>query len=98
VDGAEAERRVKVEAAVRAGFAALPDLFLTAVDAVRAGSGWGVRAEVVGPRVPTPAQIRGIEREARKQLGEAVHLSVRARVDVVVTGARYQNLGEGRIE
>ena len=58
----------------------------------------GVRAEVVGPRVPTPAQVRGVEQQARKSLGEAVHLSVRARVDVVVTNARYKDLGEARVD
>jgi uncharacterized hydrophobic protein (TIGR00271 family) len=92
----EAARRRLVEAGVRAGLEALPNLFVTAIDAVRAGSGWGVRAEAVGPRVPTPAEIRDVEKRAGKSLGEPVQLSVRAQVDVMVTGGGYAAIGDPR--
>lgn len=92
-DRGEAGRRHEVEAEVRARIEALPNLFVTAIDAVRAGLGWSVRAEAVGPRVPTPQDVRGVERQAGRVLGEAVQLSLRARIDLMVTGTRYATLG-----
>jgi hypothetical protein len=88
--------RVRVEAAVRARIEAVQGLFVTAVDAVRAGSDWGVRAEVVGARVPTTAEIRAVEQQARAAVGAPVHVSVRARVDLVVDARSYKPLGEAR--
>jgi uncharacterized hydrophobic protein (TIGR00271 family) len=96
VGEAEAQRRQRVEDEVRQGVEAMAGLFVTAIDAVRAGAGWGVRAEVVGPRVPTPAEIRGVEKRAAGKAGEPVQLSVRAQVDVVVNRSGYQALGEAR--
>jgi uncharacterized hydrophobic protein (TIGR00271 family) len=85
----EAARRKRVEDDVRAGIETAPNLHVTAIDAVRTGTGWSVRAEGVGPRVPTPAEIRDVERRAAKSLGEPVQLSLRAQVDVMVTGTGY---------
>lgn len=95
-DREAAGRRREVEEVVRARIEALPNLFVTAIDAVRAGSGWSVRAEAVGPRVPTPEEVRGVERQAGRDLGEAVQLSLRARIDLMVTGTRYETIGEAR--
>jgi uncharacterized hydrophobic protein (TIGR00271 family) len=94
-DEARARGRA-VEEAVRGGIQARPDLFVTAIDAVPAGRGWAVRAEVVGPRVPTPAEVRGVEKAAAAGLGEPVAISLRASTDVVVTGARYEPLSADR--
>ena len=95
-DREEAGRRREAEEVVRARIEALPNLFVTAIDAVRAGTGWSVRAEAVGPRVPTPEEVRGVERQAGRSLGETVQLSLRARIDLMVTGTRYETLGEPR--
>lgn len=94
---AEVASRTLVEEAVRARIQALPSLFVTAIDAIRTKPGWSVRAEVVGPRVPTPAEVREIERREGKRLGEPVQLSLRARVDLVVNGTRYEALGSVRL-
>ena len=93
----EAERRQLVEETVRARIQAVPNLFVTAIDAVRAGSGWSVRAEVVAPRVPTPEEVRAVEQRAVQSLGEPVAVSLRARAEVVVTGKRYEALGVMRL-
>lgn len=90
------ERQHAIEEGVRARIEALPNLFVTAIDAVRSEPGWAVRAEVVGPRVPTPAEIRGAEKEASAKLSEPIALSVRASADIVVTGTRYEALGYTR--
>jgi uncharacterized membrane protein len=96
VTGEEARRRRLVEETVQARIEAMPNLFVTAIDAVRAGSGWSVRAEAVGPRVPSPEEIRGVERHAGRSVGEPIQLSLRAQVDLMVTGTRYEALGEER--
>ena len=90
----EGEQRAAVERTVRAAVEELPNMFAPAVDAVRKGEGWLVRAEIVGPRVPTPAEVRVIERGTAKSLGESVTLSVWARTELKVTGEGYTPIGE----
>ena len=94
--GPEAEQRRAAESAVRANVEKLPGLFATAVDAVRRDGTWRVRAEVVGPRVPTPAEVRGIEERSAAAVGEPLTLSVWARVELQVTDERYEPLGDSR--
>jgi uncharacterized hydrophobic protein (TIGR00271 family) len=90
-EGEEARaRRAAVENAVRDAIQARADLFVTAIDAVSAGTGWSVRAEVVGPHVPTPADVRTVEKSAARKLGTPIRVSLRASADIVVTGARYE--------
>ncbi len=86
----ETRRRQAVEDAVRERLEGVPDMFVTAIDAVRREPGWHVRAEVAAPRVPAPKEVRSVEQAAAKQLGESVELTLRARTDVVVTGTQYR--------
>ena len=90
----ELERRRVIERAVLASLQGLPNTFVTAIDAVRRESGWAVRAEVVGPRVLAPNDVRAIEASTAKITGELVDLEVRARTDILVTGKQYQAAGE----
>jgi uncharacterized membrane protein len=90
-DAADARARA-VESEVRGSIQASPDLFVSAIDAIPEGQGWLVRAEVVGPRVPTPAEVRKLEKAAAAALGQTVSLSMRASADIVVTGSRYAPL------
>lgn len=93
-DPAEEARRAEVERAVRASIEAQPDRFAAAVDAVRAAQGWRVRAEIVGPRVVAPADVKEIEAQSTRTLGEPVALSVWARAELQVTGDGYAPLGD----
>ena len=93
-DPAEEARRAEVEAAVRTSIEARPDRFAAAVDAVRAEQGWRVRAEIVGPRVVAPAEVKEIEAQSTRTLGEPVALSVWARAELQVTGDGYAPLGD----
>jgi uncharacterized hydrophobic protein (TIGR00271 family) len=92
--GDEARRRGRIEETVRTSLQGLPNTFVAAIDAVHSESGWAVRADVVGPRVLTPGEVRGIEERAAKASGEPVELTVRARTDVLVTGKEYQPVGD----
>ncbi len=91
---AEAQARDTAEKTVRDRIEALPHLFAPAVDAVKRDDGWDVRAEVVGPRVLTPAEVRDIEQRSAKELGQPVRLSVWARTELKVTDERYEPLGD----
>ena len=95
--GAESEderrQQQKVEETVRANLQGLPNVFVTAIDAVHQESGWDLRAEIVAPRVPAPTDVHNIEDRAAKALGEPVQLEVRARTDILVTGKQYRAVG-----
>jgi len=88
----ERRQRQTVEDAARDGLQDLPNLFVTAIDAVHRETGWMVRAEVVGPYVPAPRDIRGVEQGVTKAIGDSVALTVRARTEVVVTGTQYRSV------
>ena len=86
-------RRKAVEDAVRARLEGVPQLFVTAIDAVTSGRGWTVRAEALAARMPTPSEIRDAEKQSAAALGEPVVVSLLARLELVVTGSRYQGIG-----
>jgi len=86
-------RRKAVEDAVRAHLERVPQLFVTAIDAVTSGRGWSVRAEALAARMPTPSEIREAEKQSAAALGEPVVVSLLAHLELVVTGSRYQGIG-----
>jgi hypothetical protein len=81
-----------LEQAAQAGIERIPNLFVINVDAAKSEAGWGVRAEVVGPRAPAPAEVRTIEATLQKLAGQPVSVSLWARTEVVVTGQRYTSV------
>jgi uncharacterized hydrophobic protein (TIGR00271 family) len=94
--GEEAPGQQTVEETISASLQALPNTFVTAIDAARAEPGWAVRADVSAPKIPAPSEVRGIEERTAKVVGEPVALTVRARTDVLVTGSRYEAVGDVR--
>jgi uncharacterized hydrophobic protein (TIGR00271 family) len=83
-----------LEQTAQAGIEQIPNLFVINIDAAKSEAGWGVRAEVVGPRVPSPAEVRTLETTLRKLAGQPVTVSLWARTEVVVTGQRYSSVKE----
>jgi hypothetical protein len=55
-----------------------------------------VRAEIVGPRILAPEDVRTVEERTEKAIGESVELAVRARTDVLVTATQYRAVGDAR--
>jgi uncharacterized hydrophobic protein (TIGR00271 family) len=96
VSAEEVERQRTIEDTVRAALQDLPNTFVTAIDAVHRPSGWGVRADVVAPRVLAPNDVRNVEQRAGKATKETVELTVRSRTDVLVTGKQYRAAGDVR--
>jgi uncharacterized hydrophobic protein (TIGR00271 family) len=83
-----------LEQAAQAGIERIPNLFVINIDAAKSEAGWAVRAEVVGPRVPSPAEVRTLETTLQKLAGQSVTVSLWARTEVVVTGQRYSSVKE----
>jgi len=90
----EETRRAEAEQAVRSNLEAIPNMFSQAVDAVFRDGGWTVRAEVVGPRMLTPAEVRAVEVRSAKAVGAPVALIVWARTELQVTGQGYEIFGQ----
>jgi uncharacterized hydrophobic protein (TIGR00271 family) len=90
----EAALREALEQAAQAGIEQIPNLFVINIDAAKSEAGWAVRAEVVGPRVPSPAEVRTLETALQKLAGQPVTVSLWARTEVVVTGQRYSSVKE----
>ena len=67
----------------------IKNMFAPNIDAVPKGDTWSVRAEVVGPRVLRPDEVRLMENRVGKSSGKKVDLHVWSRVELVVTGTDY---------
>lgn len=93
-DAQEEERRAAVERTVRDRIAAQPGLFPSAVDAVRDGGAWRVRAEVAAAKMPSPPEVKAIEESSGRSLGEPVELAIWARAELRVTADGYAPLGD----
>ena len=78
-----------LESQVRNAIRGIQNMFAPNVDAVPKGDIWLVRAEVVGPRVLRPAEVRLIENRVGGSTGNTVDLHVWSRVELVVTGTDY---------
>lgn len=83
-----------LEQAAQTGIKQIPNLFVINIDAAKSEAGWGIRAEVVGPRVPSPADVRSLEKTLQQLAGQPVTVSLWARTEVVVTGQHYTSVKE----
>jgi len=72
------ERNVKTE------ITRFKDMFATNVDAEKRGEGWSVRAEVVGPRVLRPSEVKLIEKKVSLATDKEVSLHLWCRVELMV--------------
>jgi uncharacterized hydrophobic protein (TIGR00271 family) len=88
----EVALRETLEQAAQAGIERIPNLFVINIDAAKSEAGWGIRAEVVGPRVPSPAEVRTLETTLQKLTEQPVTVSMWARTEVVVSGQRYTSV------
>jgi hypothetical protein len=84
------------EETVKRNIESIPTTFVTAIDAVPEEEGWRVRAETVGLRVPTPAELRAAEQASEKTLAAKVEILLQARTDLFVTSEGYSPVGTSR--
>ncbi|MBI5503375.1 MAG: DUF389 domain-containing protein, partial [Deltaproteobacteria bacterium] len=85
----QARQQAAVEQTVQQNIERTANMFVTAIDAIHREWGWSVRAEVTGPRVLSPEEVRGAEQRSTAALGEEVEVEVRSRTDLIVTGQHY---------
>ncbi|MEF3695531.1 DUF389 domain-containing protein [Desulfolutivibrio sp.] len=74
---------------LRTALAGLPEMFVTAMDVVHDGQGYLARAEIVGTRLITPAEVREVENRVSAAAGAPVSLAAWSRVALMVTDTRY---------
>ncbi len=78
-----------LEREVKKAIMGLNNMFAPNIDAIPGDDVWLVRAEVVGPRVLRPDEVRLIEKRVAGNTGKKVDLHVWSRVELVVTGTDY---------
>ena len=81
--GERLEREMKTE------ITRLQNMFAPNIDAVPGDGQWLIRAEVVGPRVLRPAEVRLMEERVARNTGKKVDLHVWSRVELMVNGKDY---------
>ncbi len=81
-----------VENAVTTQVTKIDHMFAPNVDAQKRGGKWHVRAEVVGPRVLKPSEIKFIERRVSDAVQEDVSLHAWCRVELVVTSEKMASV------
>jgi hypothetical protein len=89
----EARQQKAVEDAAKSSIESIPNMFVTAADAVRVESGWSVRVDVVGTRLLTPEELRKAEQRTSSTAGEKVELSAQSHSDLFVTSRGYSAVG-----
>ncbi len=90
-----------LEKGMRKEISRIKNMFSPNVDAVPRRGTWLVRAEVVGPRVLRPDEVRRIEDRLSRKSGKKVDVHVWSHVELVVTGKDYipvENFIKGHLE
>jgi len=84
--------REKLEREVKTLLERFPNTFAPNIDAEKRGTTWHVLAEVVGPRVLTPAEIRLLEKEVSRSTGQEINLRMWCRVELMVDNAQFMSV------
>lgn len=74
----------KVKELSRQALRAQGQFFVTNLDAVRQKDAWLVRAEVFGPRVMSPPQVRAAEKQVAARVGRPVRIQAWSRAELMV--------------
>jgi uncharacterized hydrophobic protein (TIGR00271 family) len=82
-----------IEETTRSAIGGIKNMFVTAVDAMRKDDGWAVRAQVYGPRVLSPTEVKAVENKSTQVAGQPVKLDVWSHTELVVTSKEYIPLG-----
>jgi len=91
----EVQMQAQVERTAKGMIEAGLHLIVTNIDAARSDAGWALRAEAVGPKVPSPADVHTVEEELRGRFGQAFEVLIWSRTEVVVSNEGYESV-EGR--
>ena len=89
----ELARQKTIEETTRSAIEDIKNMFVASVDAMRKDDGWAVRAEVFGPRVLSPTEVKVIENKITQAAEQTATLDVWFRTELVVTNEEYIPLG-----
>jgi len=87
----------RLEREVKEQIMQIKDMHAPNVDAVRRNGKWSVRAEVVGPRVLRPSEIKSIGKKVSRTTNQDVTVHAWCRVELIVTEGRSTSM-EGFIK
>ncbi len=82
----------RLEREIKGGIMRIKDMYAPNVDAVKRNGKWSVRAEVVGPRVLMPSEVKSIEKRVSKATNQDVTLHAWCRVELMVTKSHYTSI------
>ncbi|MCF8146508.1 MAG: DUF389 domain-containing protein [Deltaproteobacteria bacterium] len=88
----EAHTREKLEREVKTLIERFPNMFAPNIDAEKREKTWHVLAEVVGPRVLNPAEIRLLEKEVSRSTGQGINLRMWCRVELMVDNSQFMSV------
>jgi len=88
----ETKIRENLEREVKSSIERFPHTFVPNIDAEKRLETWHVLAEVVGPKVLTPDQIRLVEKGVSSATGNEVRLRVWYRTELMVDNAQYMSV------
>ena len=87
----EAELQSEVEAATRIILSQFQGVIVLSADAIQQDDKWQIRAEVIGPKMPTPRDIQLAEKSLSSQFNQSAKLVLVAKVEAVVTDTGYHS-------
>lgn len=87
----QAQRQAEIEQVTEEQLGKFKDVIVLNIDAVQQDDKWHVRAEVIGPKLPTPESILAVEKKLAQQFKQIVDLVLVARVEAVVTHTGYHS-------
>lgn len=88
----EQKNQQQLELFVKQQLEHIKDMFVPNIDSVQQLDSWSVRAEVVGPRILKPSEIRQVEKRLQKRLGLKIELSVWSKAELMVTNDEYVSI------
>jgi hypothetical protein len=88
----ELDLQKRIEKTTKTQIELIANMFATSVDAMLQGGEWFVRAEVVGPKMISPKQVRGIEKDVSRIVRHQVNIYVWCRSELMVTKNQYSSV------
>jgi hypothetical protein len=89
---AEAALQRRIEGITKKRIEGIRNMFATNIDAVKKDGEWFVRAEVVGPKMLSPKEVREVEKEVSRTVRHQVNISVWCRSELMVTRNAYSSI------
>jgi len=91
---AQLNMQKRIEGHARQLLAQIKDVIILSLDAAKAGNEWQIRAEINGPRMLSPVDIKRLESNLAAVVHEPIAVTVLAKTETVVTNTGYYSAAE----